>query len=320
MMTGHSQKWHDGSLSQSICGSNNSEGMAPIASKLDNLGRDIKLKETVYANQVGFHLCRVPHLDKECALDEEIKSMEEIKQPPNHYGWGKYQQPHHGVILDTAKQLEDIHNFKQDGEETLYQAWERYNDLLYKCPTHDINSHQKVNIFYNSTSTINCQLLDSHGPILGMAPAEGLTAIQMMTGHSQKWHDGSLSQSICGSNNSEGMAPIASKLDNLGRDIKLKETVYAIQVGFHLCGVSHLDKECALDEEIKSIEEIKYREFGRSFPNDNRVNEKFCGGVYGYGSQPPLGDRKSNLTEKFNKYIEEMAKRHAEQDEWLKKL
>ncbi|GJX52775.1 hypothetical protein Tco_0281144 [Tanacetum coccineum] len=44
----------------------------------------------------------------------------------------------------TAKQLEDIHNFKQEGDESLYQAWKRYNDLLYKCPTHDINIHQKV--------------------------------------------------------------------------------------------------------------------------------------------------------------------------------
>ncbi|GJS71194.1 reverse transcriptase domain-containing protein [Tanacetum coccineum] len=30
-------------------------------------------------------------------------------------------------------------------QEGLYpKAWERYNDLIYKCPTHDINSHQKV--------------------------------------------------------------------------------------------------------------------------------------------------------------------------------
>ncbi|GKF01998.1 hypothetical protein Tco_0028921, partial [Tanacetum coccineum] len=58
-----------------------------------------------------------------------------------------------------AKQLEDIHNFKQEGDESLYQAWERYNDLLYKCPTHDINSHQK-------------------GLIPGMRPADALTSIQ----------------------------------------------------------------------------------------------------------------------------------------------
>nr|GEY30518.1 hypothetical protein [Tanacetum cinerariifolium] len=54
------------------------------------------------------------------------------------------------------------------------------------------------------------------GPIPGMTPAEGLTAIQAMADHSQKWHDGSPSRSISGSNNSEGMASIASKLDNLG--------------------------------------------------------------------------------------------------------
>ncbi|GKC38688.1 hypothetical protein Tco_1051072 [Tanacetum coccineum] len=147
----------------------------------------------------------------------------------------------------TAKQLEDIRNFKQEGEETFYQAWERYNDLLYKCPNHDINSHQKVNIFYNGLSIMNRQLLNSHGPIPGMTPAEGLKAIQTMADHSQKWHDGSPSRSICGSNNSEGMDAIASKLVNLGRDMKkLKENVHTIQVGCQLCGGPHLDKECPL--------------------------------------------------------------------------
>ncbi|GJS38362.1 cysteine-rich receptor-like protein kinase [Tanacetum coccineum] len=52
----------------------------------------------------------------------------------------------------TAKQLEDIHNFKQESDKSLYQAWERYNDFLYKCPTHDINSHQK---WHDGTSSRN---------------------------------------------------------------------------------------------------------------------------------------------------------------------
>ncbi|GKC02401.1 hypothetical protein Tco_0994011 [Tanacetum coccineum] len=116
------------------------------------------------------------------------------------------------------------------------------------------------------------------------------------------------------------MAIISSKLDNLGRYMKkLKENVHAIQVGCQLCGGPHLDKE-SLNEEVKSTEDVKYEEFGRPFPKNNRVNEKFGGGVYGYGSQPSLGDRKPNLTETINKYMEEMAKRHVEQDEWLKKL
>nr|GEY12238.1 hypothetical protein [Tanacetum cinerariifolium] len=62
-----------------------------------------------------------------------------------------------------AKQLEEIRNFKQEGDETLYQAWER---------------------------------------------------------------------NIEGSSNSEGIAAIVSKLDNLGRYMKkLKENMHAIQVG-----------------------------------------------------------------------------------------
>ncbi|GJW91768.1 hypothetical protein Tco_0169321 [Tanacetum coccineum] len=61
------------------------------------------------------------------------------------------------------------------------------------------------------------------------------------------------------SNNSEGMAAIASKLDNLGRDMKkLKENVHVIQVGCQLYGGAHLDKECPLNEEVKSMEEVKY--------------------------------------------------------------
>ncbi|GKD42313.1 hypothetical protein Tco_1266958 [Tanacetum coccineum] len=87
----------------------------------------------------------------------------------------------------------------------------------------------KVNILYNGLSTMNRQLLDLHGPIPGMTPAEGLTTIQTMTDHSKKGNDVSPTQSVCSSNNSERMVAIVSKLDNIGRDMKnLKENVHAI--------------------------------------------------------------------------------------------
>ncbi|GJW59154.1 hypothetical protein Tco_0105885 [Tanacetum coccineum] len=208
----------------------------------------------------------------------------------------------------TAKQLEEIRNFKQDGDETLYQAWERYNDLLYKCPTNDINNHQKVNIFYNGLGTMNRQLLDSQGPIPGMTPNQALTAIQTMADHSQKWHDNSSTKSI-NNENSEGITCLVNKLENLGRDMKkLKENVHAIQVGCQNCQGPHLDKDCPLREEIQSIKEVKYGEFNRPF--DGRFNK----GNY----NPQSSERKPSLTEIMNKFINETTKRHAEQDEWLK--
>ncbi|GJX76890.1 hypothetical protein Tco_0323701 [Tanacetum coccineum] len=130
-------------------------------------------------------------------------------------------------------QLEEIRNFKKEGDETLYQAWEWYNDLLYKCPTHDINNHQKT----------------SKSGMMGH-----------LAGHSQKWHDGSSSKSIEGSS-SEGIAAIVKKLENLGRDMKkLKENVHAIQVGCQTCEGAHLDKDCPLNEEVKGMEEVRYGE------------------------------------------------------------
>nr|GEU46643.1 RNA-directed DNA polymerase, eukaryota, reverse transcriptase zinc-binding domain protein [Tanacetum cinerariifolium] len=89
---------------------------------------------------------------------------------------------------------------------SLYpKGWERYNDMLYKCPTYDINSHQKVNIFYNGLGTMSRQLLDPEG--------------------ADSWN-------IYSSSNYEEIAAIVNKLDILGRDMKkLKEDAHAIQVG-----------------------------------------------------------------------------------------
>ncbi|GKG49600.1 hypothetical protein Tco_0518374, partial [Tanacetum coccineum] len=48
---------------------------------------------------------------------------------------------------------------------------------------------------------------------------------------------------------------------------KMKENMHAIQVGYEKCGGAHLNKECSLHEEVKSVEEVKYGEFWRPFPN-----------------------------------------------------
>ncbi|GJY47657.1 ribonuclease H-like domain-containing protein [Tanacetum coccineum] len=74
--------------------------------------------------------------------------------------------------------------------------------------------------------------------------------------------------------NSDGIAAIVNKLDSLGRDMKkLKENVHAIQVGCQTCERAHLDKECPLNKEVKSVEERKEAKLGRAY-------EQALGGVY----------------------------------------
>ncbi|GKD17626.1 hypothetical protein Tco_1206784, partial [Tanacetum coccineum] len=94
------------------------------------------------------------------------------------------------------------------------------------------------------------------GPIPNKTHAHALEAIQTMTDHSQKWHDGSTSRKIS-NGSSDGIAAITSKLDSLGRDMKkLHDNVHAIQLGCETCGGAHLNKECPLHEEVKNIKEV----------------------------------------------------------------
>ncbi|GJY21072.1 hypothetical protein Tco_0393638 [Tanacetum coccineum] len=73
-----------GGIEQNISSSSDTDGLAAVISKLDNLGRDMnKLKENVYAIQVGCQICEGPHLDKECPLNEEVKQMDEVSSMVN---------------------------------------------------------------------------------------------------------------------------------------------------------------------------------------------------------------------------------------------
>ncbi|GKB79259.1 putative reverse transcriptase domain-containing protein [Tanacetum coccineum] len=64
----------------------------------------------------------------------------------------------------TAKKMEEINNFQQEPDETLYQAWERFKELLMKCPQYYLTEMQET-------------------------AADAKTVIQEMAEYSQKWHN-----------------------------------------------------------------------------------------------------------------------------------
>ncbi|GJS41346.1 reverse transcriptase domain-containing protein [Tanacetum coccineum] len=73
--------------------------------------------------------------------------------------------------------------------ETLYHAWERYNDLLYRYPQHDLNYQHEVHIFYTGLDIPTRRMLDSRGFIPLMTPTQALKSIQVMAEHSHNWYD-----------------------------------------------------------------------------------------------------------------------------------
>ncbi|GJT89135.1 reverse transcriptase domain-containing protein [Tanacetum coccineum] len=164
----------------------------------------------------------------------------------------------------TAKKMEEINNFQQEPDENLYQAWERFKELLMKCPQHYLTEMQEVILFYNGLGIPTRQILDSRGAIPSKTVADAKVAIQEMAEYSQKWHNGtSRSRST---ETSDGLAAIQAQLNNLGREIKkVNEKVYVAQVGCEQCKGPHYTKDCPLKEEGKTLEEAYYTQFGRPF-------------------------------------------------------
>nr|GEU66753.1 DNA-binding pseudobarrel domain-containing protein [Tanacetum cinerariifolium] len=78
---------------------------------------------------------------------------------------------------------------------------------------------------------------------------------------------------------------------------------------------AHLNKECSLNKEVKSIKEVKYREYGRPFLNNNGIGARYCVGLPGYythvDNRPPFGKKKTSLEELMNKHPEESTRRRA---------
>ncbi|GJZ69802.1 retrovirus-related pol polyprotein from transposon TNT 1-94 [Tanacetum coccineum] len=128
----------------------------------------------------------------------------------------------------TAKKMEEINNFQQEPDETLYQAWERFKELLMKCPQHYLTEMQEVILFYNGLDVPTRQILDSRGAVPTKTAADAKKAIQEMAEYSQKWHNGtSRGRSTKTSN---GLAAIQEQLNNLGREIKkVNEKVYVLK-------------------------------------------------------------------------------------------
>ncbi|GJX58387.1 hypothetical protein Tco_0289777 [Tanacetum coccineum] len=112
----------------------------------------------------------------------------------------------------TTKKMEEINNFQQEPDETLYQAWEHFKELLIK------------------------------GVVPTKTAADAKIAIQEMAKYSQKWHNKtSRGRSI---ETSDRLAAIQAQLNNLGREIKkVNEKVYAAQVGCEQCKGPHYTKD-----------------------------------------------------------------------------
>nr|GEW09575.1 DNA-directed DNA polymerase [Tanacetum cinerariifolium] len=88
-----------------------------------------------------------------------------------------------------TKLRNEITNFRQRLDESLFEAWERYKLFIDQCPNHNMWSVTQIDMFYNSLTlrhrdTINAA---AGGTFMKRRPEECYDLIENMTAHHNDW-------------------------------------------------------------------------------------------------------------------------------------
>ncbi|KAK9011271.1 hypothetical protein V6N11_044125 [Hibiscus sabdariffa] len=75
-----------------------------------------------------------------------------------------------------------ITSFRQEDDEAMHEAWERYRDLFRRCPMHGLPEWTQVSIFYNSVNTPTRMMLDAsaNGTLLDKPLRESLDILDKL--------------------------------------------------------------------------------------------------------------------------------------------
>ncbi|KAF7803082.1 uncharacterized protein G2W53_042193 [Senna tora] len=123
----------------------------------------------------------------------------------------------------TAKMRNDITSFVLLDNESLYEAWERFKELLRKCPHHGLPKWLQVQTFYNGLSSeIRTSIDAAAGGALMSKPVDAAyTLLETMSSNNYQWHsDRHVHARVAGVQDSDMFASLSSQIAALTKEVK----------------------------------------------------------------------------------------------------
>ncbi|XP_021736290.1 uncharacterized protein LOC110702854 [Chenopodium quinoa] len=127
----------------------------------------------------------------------------------------------------TAEARALIQGFRQRASETIYEAWERYNEYQRECPHHGIPTYQVLQIFYGGLSPQGKTSLDAGagGPIMNKTEKQVIEIIKDVVRHHMDWQEGEKESSRKGGSavysvdHLNAINNLTSQIANLGKEM-----------------------------------------------------------------------------------------------------
>nr|GEW99737.1 reverse transcriptase domain-containing protein [Tanacetum cinerariifolium] len=218
--------------------------IAPIAIQATNFGLKNDMIQQVQ-NSCQFH--GLPGDDANKHLDKFLHVTQSIKQMAKMF-LGKYFPP-----SMVTKLKNEITNFHQRLDESLFKAWECYKLSIARCPNHNMLPVTQIDTFYNGLTlrhrdTIN---VAAGGTFTKRRPEECYDLIENMTANHNDWNTSAKksesSSSITSSSDTEIAALKAemTKINkNLMRVLQVNQQVKAVAPSCETCGGPHSFFDC----------------------------------------------------------------------------
>ncbi|KAM6553959.1 hypothetical protein CsatB_014721 [Cannabis sativa] len=157
-----------------------------------------------------------------------------------------------------AKLRADINNFTQQDSEFLYEAWERFKDLLRKCPNHGIEKWLQVHNFYNGLMNETRTLIDAAagGAFMRKTANEAFDLLEEMAMTNQQWSTKrGPSKKVACMHEVDAITKLTAQVEALTK--LMSNQVKQAQVVCEICGGLHHFSECQADVDDLPMDEAK---------------------------------------------------------------
>nr|GEV32906.1 reverse transcriptase domain-containing protein [Tanacetum cinerariifolium] len=152
-----------------------------------------------------------------------------------------------------TKLRNEITNFCQNPDESLFEAWERYKLSIDRCPNHNMLLVTQIDTFYNGLTSRHRDTINAAagGTFMKRRPEECYDLIENMTTHHNNWdtsaQQSESSSSITSSSDTKIAALKAEMAEinkNLMRVLQVNQQVKAVTSNCETCGGPHSFNDC----------------------------------------------------------------------------
>ena len=147
----------------------------------------------------------------------------------------------------------DITSFKQMEGESLYETWERFKELLRKCPHHGIPHWMQMETFYNGLNASNRTLVDAsaNGALLSKSYNEAYAILERMATNNSQWPTDRLSEGrrVAGIHDLDAVTTLTAQVSSLSNILKSMNVAAGVQqqvaaISCVYCGEGHTFDNC----------------------------------------------------------------------------